>query len=94
MLELKQTETDCTLMRSHTPCNNPHLSALKDLRIMFEIGPKHTNTLGKAIYMWSRSVQSSGCTVEHVCDNLYHAITIITQPSAERSGPVLPDQPD
>ena len=40
-------------MRSHIPCKIPimHLLALKDLRSTFELGPKDTIILGKAIFL-------------------------------------------
>ena len=64
-LEATQREADCTLMTTLVPCNNPHLSGSKHLRIISELGPK--NTFGKVIFLsGGRLEQLSGCTVEYV----------------------------
>ena len=75
-----------------------HLPALKDLRSTFELGPKDTNALGKAIFIGRVGLDNhlvSSCTVEQmrsyvtIFTSRSIQLTIITKPSAEKSGPVL-----
>ena len=72
-----------------------HLSALKDLRSTFELEPKDTNTLGKAIFLAKVGLDNHQITVEHarsfvtIFTILPIQLTIITKLSAEKSCPVL-----
>ena len=77
-------------MRSHIPCNNPHhaLTSLNDLRSTFELGPKDINALGKAIFIGRIGLDNLLCYVT-IFSSRSIQLTIITKPSAEKSGQVL-----
>ena len=74
-----------------------HLPALKDLKSTFELGPKDTNTLWKAIFIGRVGLDNHLVALCMEQTRSYVTIftsrsiqlTIITKPSAEKSGPVL-----
>ena len=82
MLELEGLEATF-----HATIPIMHLSALKDLRSTFELGPKDINTLEKAIFLGRVGL---GCVVEHACSYMTIftirsiQLMINTKPSAEK----------
>ena len=69
-----------------------HLPALKDLRSTFELGPKDTNALGKAIFIGRVGLDNhleQTRSYVTIFTSRSRQLTIITKPSAEKSGPVL-----
>ena len=54
-----------------------HLATLKDLRSTFELGPKDTNALGKAIFIDRVGLDNHLVADAFLCDDLYQLINTI-----------------